>query len=271
VKEISTTILGAAATLASTLAFVPQVGKIWRTGGKDVSLAMLALYVVGVTLWLLYGISIHAIALSLANGASIIFAGTCLILKFHADRRSSGLDYKKRMRIAIDMDGTIADSIKEQIRRYNEQFGETISVEDLRGTALEEIIPPERREAVRGAVRDESFFDSLAVIDGAQEVIRELVRKHDVFIVSAAMDIPESLVAKHRWLRRHFSFIPESNVVFCGFKAVIDADYLIDDEARHFASFPGIGLLFSAPHNFSDTRYRRINNWQEIRREFVSS
>lgn len=202
---------------------------------------------------------------------SILFAGACLILKSQADRRSSGLNEQKRLRIAIDMDGTIADSVKEQICRYNAQFTEAISLEDLRGTTLEQIVPPERREAVRRAVRNESFFDSLEVIDGAQEVIRELLRKHDIFIVSAAMDIPESLAAKHRWLRKHFSFIPERNVVFCGDKAVIDADYLVDDEARHFASFCGAGLLFSAPHNFFDTRYRRINDWEEIRRVFVNT
>ncbi|UWZ83123.1 5' nucleotidase, NT5C type [Occallatibacter riparius] len=268
-KELATPILGAAATLASTVAFVPQIRKIRQTGGEDVSVAMLSLYVTGVTLWLLYGVSIHAIALSLANGASIAFAGACLILKLRSDQRKSATHQKKRLRIAIDMDGTIADSVKEQVRRYNAQFAESISVADLRGTGLEEIVPPERREAVRRAIHDESFFDALDVIDNAREVIQELIREHDVFIVSAAMEIPESFAAKHRWLRKHFPFIPERNVVFCGDKSLIEADYLIDDEARHFAKFKGVGLLFSAPHNASETRYRRIDHWLEIRREFL--
>ncbi len=96
------------------------------------------------------------------------------------------------------------------------------------------------------------------------------MREHDVFIVSAAMEIPESFAAKHRWLQTHFPFIPGRNVVFCGDKSVVDADYLIDDEARHFAGFGGAGLLFSAPHNLSETRYRRIGNWLQIRREFLT-
>ena len=51
------------------------------------------------------------------------------------------------------------------------------------------------------------------------------------------------------WIRerRHFPFIPEKNIVFCGDKRVVDADYLIDDEAKHFAGFRGTGILFSAP------------------------
>lgn len=271
VKELATPILGAAATFASTVAFIPQIRKIRQTGGEDVSVAMLALYVMGVTLWLLYGLAIHAIALSLANAASIAFAGACLVLKLRTDHRRSASTQKKRLRIAIDMDGTIADSVKEQIRRYNAQFAESITVANLRGTTLEAVAPPSRREAVRRAVRDESFFDALEVIDNAREVICELVREHDVFIVSAAMEIPESFTAKHRWLRRHFPFIPERNVVFCGDKSVVDADYLIDDEARHFNGFGGVGLLFSAPHNLSETRHRRVDNWLQIRREFLNT
>jgi|ERR1700730_1739184 len=75
------TILGTIAAMSSTVAFVPQIIKIWKTGGKDVSYLMLSLYVAGVTLWLCYGLAIGAKALSFANAASILFAGTCLVLK----------------------------------------------------------------------------------------------------------------------------------------------------------------------------------------------
>lgn len=262
-------VLGAVAAILSTVAFVPQITKIWRTGGKDVSLFMLSLYVAGVTLWLCYGLAIGATALSLANAVSIMFAGTCLVLKLVRQRQTPVQIENKRLRIAIDMDETIADSLKEHVRRYNVEFAEMISTDDLHGKHLEEFAPFDRREAVRRAVRDESFFDCLDVIDGAKQVIEELSRKHEVFIVSAAMEIPESLAAKHRWLRRHFPFVPETNVVFCGNKGIIDADYLIDDEARHFVGFPGTGILFSAPHNLSETEHRRVANWRDVHREFI--
>jgi 5'(3')-deoxyribonucleotidase len=44
---------------------------------------------------------------------------------------------------------------------------------------------------------------------------------------------------------------------------------LIDDEARHFRSFRGNGILFSAPHNLLETAYQRVASWQDIRRKFV--
>jgi 5'(3')-deoxyribonucleotidase/uncharacterized protein with PQ loop repeat len=266
---MAATILGATAAVLSTIAFVPQIEKTWTTGGKDLSYFMLSLYVAGVTLWLCYGLVIGATELSLANAASIVFAGTCLLLKLIKENRRAVGTENKQLRIAIDMDETIADSLTEHIRRYNTAFAEEITANDLCGKHLEEFARSDRADSVRCMIRDEVFFDCLSVIEEAQEVIRDLVREHEVFIVSAAMEIPESFAAKHRWLRRHFPFISESNFVFCGDKGIIDADYLIDDEARHFSNFRGIGVLFSAPHNLNETTYERVANWQDVRRKFL--
>jgi 5'(3')-deoxyribonucleotidase/uncharacterized protein with PQ loop repeat len=266
---MTTTVIGGCAAASSTAAFVPQIFKIWKTGGKDLSYFMLSLYVAGVTLWLCYGLIIGATALSLANAASIVFAGTCLVLKLMRKTETPRRSEEKRLRIAIDMDETIADSLKEHIRRYNAEFSETITAGDLKGKHLEEFAPFDRRGAVWRMVRDESFFECLDVIREAQQVIHDLARKHEVFIVSAAMEIPESFAAKYRWLQRHFPFISATNVVFCGDKGIIDADYLIDDEARHFSNFPGTGILFSAPHNSRETAYERVSSWHEIRQKFL--
>lgn len=267
---VAATILGATAAVLSTLAFVPQIKKTWITGGKDLSYFMLSLYVAGVTLWLCYGLVIEATALSLANAASIVFAGTCLVLKVIKAKRPAVGTESKRLRIAVDMDETIADSLTEHIRRYNAEFAPQITADDLYGKHLAEFASSDRSDAVRRMIQDESFFDSLGVIEEAQEVLDELAREHEVFIVSAAMEIPESFAAKHRWLRRHFPFISATNIVFCGEKGIIDADYLIDDEARHFSKFRGTGILFSAPHNLSETAYERVANWQDIRKRFLS-
>ena len=48
-----------------------------------------------------------------------------------------------------------------------------------------------------------------------------------------------------------------------------DADYLVDDRARHFTRFKGRGLLFSAPHNHHEHRYPRVSSWAEVREFFA--
>ena len=174
----------------------------------------------------------------------------------------------RRLRIAIDMDEVMADALAEHLRRYNAAFGEQLSIEDVHGRHLEDCVPAERRAATE-AMFDASFFAALDPMPGCQDVLRELCARHEVFIVSAAMDVPCSFEAKYTWLRRHFPFIPSSHIVFCGDKGIVDADYLIDDRARHFARFSGRPLLFSAPHNASETRYPRVRSWDEVREFFI--
>ena len=173
-----------------------------------------------------------------------------------------------RLRIAIDMDEVMADALAEHVRRYNLAFGAQLTVAQLHGRHLEEWIPAAEREAVE-AMLDASFFADLALMPDCQDVIRELAARHDVYIVTAAMDVPCSFDAKYQWLQRHFPFIPPSQIVFCGDKGIIEADYLIDDRARHFARFTGRPLLYSAPHNAAETRYPRVGSWREVRAFFA--
>ena len=174
----------------------------------------------------------------------------------------------RRLRIAIDMDEVMADALGEHVRRYNASLGAQLSIEDLHGCHLEERIPAEHREAAE-ALLDASFFEQLAVMPDCHDVVRDLASRHEVFIVTAAMDVPCSFDAKYRWLQQHFPFIPSSHIVFCGDKGIVDADYLIDDRARHFPGFKGRGLLYSAPHNAHETRYPRVSSWTEVRDFFA--
>jgi 5'(3')-deoxyribonucleotidase/uncharacterized protein with PQ loop repeat len=259
-------VVGTAAALLTTLAFLPQLAKVRRQGGGDLSSSMLAMYLIGQGLWLAYGLLNHAGAVIGANVASIILVAAVAVMKSRVRRAT--MAGTRRLRIAIDMDEVMADAVAEHLRRYNTAFGTRLTIDDLHGRHLEEYVPPEHRSAAE-AMLDSTFFEQLAVLPDCQDVIRELSVRHDVFIVTAAMDVPCSFDAKYHWLGRHFPFVPSSNIVFCGDKGVIDADYLIDDRSRHFLSFKGRPLLFSAPHNAGETRYPRVSSWAEVREVFA--
>ena len=49
----------------------------------------------------------------------------------------------------------------------------------------------------------------------------------------------------------------------------MNAEYLIDDSARHFVGFSGIGVLYTAPHNVKDPADIRVDNWQQVLRFFT--
>jgi 5'(3')-deoxyribonucleotidase len=132
-------------------------------------------------------------------------------------------------------------------------------------------VPAGDAARVQALVHEPGFFEDLDVIEGSREAVLELTRHYEVFIASAAMEVPNSLAAKYRWLRRHFPFIPPSHVVFCGDKSVLDADYLIDDTPRQLRRFRGTPVLFSAPHNRDAAGYLRAADWDEVRRLLLPS
>jgi MtN3 and saliva related transmembrane protein len=76
------TTLGFTAAALTTIAFVPQVVKVWRTrSATDISLGMYSLFTIGVALWLVYGILIESWPIIIANGITILLAGAMLAMK----------------------------------------------------------------------------------------------------------------------------------------------------------------------------------------------
>lgn len=257
--------IGTVAALCTTGAFVPQILKIRKQGGKDVSVSMLVVYLVGVLLWLIYGLMFHAHAVIWANVVATILVSIALVLKLTwrenaADKGRNG----RRLRIAVDMDEVIADALSRHLTLYNNATGEKVTPELIWEVGLEAAIPPKYREVFHTLPHEDGFFDNLAVIPNSQRALQMLSSEFEIFITSAAMEVPRSFDAKFRWLREHFPFIPTSNIVFCGDKEIIDADYLIDDRSRHFARFGGTGILFTAPHNARERARLRANDWDEV-------
>ncbi|RLQ97373.1 5' nucleotidase, NT5C type [Falsibacillus albus] len=171
-------------------------------------------------------------------------------------------------RIAIDMDEVMADFVTKHLYLYNSDFNESLTKKDLLGKKLRHLRPGREKELME-YIDEPDFFRDLEVMEGSQEVIRELSEHYEIFITTAAMEHPASFTAKYEWLNEHFPFLSDMNIVFCGDKSIIHADYLIDDNARHFRRFTGQGILFTSPHNVNETDYVRVNNWKEVREFFL--
>jgi MtN3 and saliva related transmembrane protein len=83
----SVEILGAAAGFCTTFAFVPQLIKIKKQGGRDLSYGMLIFYLTGVVLWLAYGLFLHSPSVILANSATSLLIVLAIFLKAWKERR----------------------------------------------------------------------------------------------------------------------------------------------------------------------------------------
>lgn len=73
--------IGTIAAVCTTTAFIPQIVKIRRQGGRDLSYPMLFLYLTGIVLWLIYGLMLHAAAVIWANAATALLVAVALVLK----------------------------------------------------------------------------------------------------------------------------------------------------------------------------------------------
>ena len=77
-----TLLLGLAAGFFTTISFVPQIIKIWKSkSADDVSRRMFLSVMLGLALWLVYGILEKAWPIIVWNAVSLVLAGTILALK----------------------------------------------------------------------------------------------------------------------------------------------------------------------------------------------
>src|ERR1700712_1614116 len=141
-------------------------------------------------------------------------------------------------RILVDMDEVIADVTVAMIAWYKKMFGGDIDyAKMLEGESLVKGFPEERQALVRQQLYEPGFFRHLPVMDDSVEVLKGINAKYELYIVSAATEFPNSLTEKYYWLEDHFPFIGWKQMVFCGDKKMIKADYLIDDHAKHLQYF----------------------------------
>lgn len=103
----------------------------------------------------------------------------------------------------------------------------------------------------------------------AQEVVKKLTEQYDVYIATAAMDVPTSFHDKYEWLLEFFPFLDPQQFVFCGRKNVVKTDYLIDDNPRQLQIFEGEPIIFTASHNVSEERFKRVNGWKDVEAFFL--
>ncbi|MBM3251317.1 MAG: hypothetical protein FJZ11_00850 [Candidatus Omnitrophica bacterium] len=65
--------VGIIAGALCAISFIPQIVKIFRTKqAKDLSLITFAVFTIGVSFWLIYGIMIKQLPVILANGTTLI-------------------------------------------------------------------------------------------------------------------------------------------------------------------------------------------------------
>ncbi|MDA9426268.1 MULTISPECIES: SemiSWEET transporter [Bradyrhizobium] len=75
-------LIGFAAATCTTVAYAPQAIKVWKTRSTgDISLGMFLVMVLGLALWLVYGLLSGDAPLVAANAITMLLAGGILFMK----------------------------------------------------------------------------------------------------------------------------------------------------------------------------------------------
>ncbi|SEN81270.1 5'(3')-deoxyribonucleotidase [bacterium A37T11] len=174
----------------------------------------------------------------------------------------------RKPRIAVDMDEVMADTHAKFLNLYFQDYGIPKNIEQLPGKELHENLPIEIQDKWFYYINQKGFFRDLPVMPGAQEILKALTEHYEVYVVSAAIEFPNSMNDKLEWLEEFFPFINWTHILFTGHK-IVDTDIMIDDRSKNFIGFKGRPLLYTSPHNQLLTEYERVNNWQEVKNKLL--
>ena len=82
IKEFIINYVGFFAAFCTTVSFLPQVIKVYKTKStKDISLYMFLIFTIGTFCWLIYGIIESSIPIILANTITLILSAIILLYK----------------------------------------------------------------------------------------------------------------------------------------------------------------------------------------------
>jgi len=172
-------------------------------------------------------------------------------------------------RVIVDMDEVIADTIGEMICWYTGKYGLPVDYQKMLGGSWVRGFPEEHQSLIRARLQSEGFFRHLPVMKDSVEILAEMNKRYEVFVVSAATEFPNSLRDKLEWLLENFPFLSWKQLALCGDKSWVKGEYMIDDHSRNLSNFPGKKYLFTSAHNLTVNGYDRINNWMEAGEIFL--
>lgn len=172
-----------------------------------------------------------------------------------------------KLTIAVDLDTTLNNLEEVWIDRYNKDYNDTLTPDDLVVWDTSNIVKPECGKKVYDYLNEPGFFLSLAIKKDARRVMEYLQTFADVYIVTAYHH--KSCSDKGDWVEKYLPNFNLRNLVFLNDKFMFNADILIDDGAHNIEAYKHDVILFNAPHNqHLEDRFIRLHNWLEIEAHF---
>lgn len=166
--------------------------------------------------------------------------------------------------LLIDMDSVICDLMGEWHKRYNNDYNDSLSVENLKCWYSEKYVKPECGEKIYDYLDQPGLFLSLKPLPNAVEVLKRLNQKYEILIVSSSRTY--AYTEKEKWVKTYLPFISIKNLIFSHRKEMIYGDLLFDDAPHNLKAFKATNRLAIAmdyPYN-KNINVPRVKSWLEF-------
>lgn len=189
---------------------------------------------------------------------------------------------EKKLRIGIDIDQTVANTFNELLSRFNQHFGVSLTMEDIKTFFyLEEVdvaTYAERINFLRPLYNDTDLLLNQTIpIRGAPEYVSHLLADgHEIFFISTRDEKTKKVTRE--WLTKFGFPVNETNIHLgrtrkengVSFKVrtikEIGIDIFIEDDERVITSLqiPVIVMDYRWNRTAKGTNIYRANSWEEI-------
>lgn len=177
----------------------------------------------------------------------------------------------KKLKVYVDFDSTIVNSVERFVDIANKKYGTSRNVEELGGYNFKNMYPEIEKEDILEIFAMEEFFDSkLKFMDGAFDVLNKY--KEDITFCISTAATGKNLELKTKWINNNIPFIKEIYSSTNNDKSNINMErsIQIDDVAdclKHTNA--EIKILYKNFNNFKWQRHNNdniynINTWSEI-------
>lgn len=169
------------------------------------------------------------------------------------------------MRIVIDFDQTLVNSSKALHEIYLQETGRKEEYNPKHTWNFDGLFPKDYKKRVKELFHEKIFYENLFAFHGAIDVIKHLIKRHEVIICTTQQG--EGVLLKNQWINDHLPFI--NNVIYMDSfdKSSINGDVFIDDKPECLNSVNGNFKCIWCYGDYlwnKDWKGERVLNWREI-------
>lgn len=157
------------------------------------------------------------------------------------------MEQKRKLKIAIDLDGVIWDLVPPWVARYNELYNDNILVEEITDYDMSKVLKKATPDQIFNILEEEGFWNKVYPFEHSFEYLKKLNDEYEVYV--ATKTYYSTFCHKVSRLIELFPFLNPNQVICINNKQLLKVDYLVDDYVNNLIGGTYGKIIIDAPYN----------------------